>query len=64
MMSQPTDETQVEKWMVANMEHEFRMEDEAFEKTGVDKEEFEENMPFFQTDPEVMEKMRAMMMLL
>lgn len=46
------------------MEHELRMQDEAFEKTGVDQEELEENLGFFMTDPEVSNKMRALMMII
>ena len=39
----------------------FRMEDESFELTGIDRKEFETNMLFFMTDPEVQNKLRELL---
>ena len=39
------------------------MMDDAFEKTGVEKDELDENIQFFMKDPEVAKKLRDMEMV-
>lgn len=48
--------------MAKVMEYECRIQDKAFEKTGVEQEELEENLMHFMKDPEVSGLMQMLMM--
>jgi hypothetical protein len=43
--------------MAKFMEHECKMQDKTFAKTGVEQEELEENLMHFMSDPDVAKKM-------
>lgn len=49
----PNDHLQAQMVMAKVMEHECRMQDQAFELTGTEQEELEENLMFYMKDPEV-----------
>jgi len=53
----PKDQHQASLVMAKFMEHECKMQDKTFAKTGVEQEELEENLMHFMSDPDVAKKM-------
>ena len=47
--------------MTKMLEHELRMQDEAFALTNIEQEDLEENLMFYMKDPAVAAKMQQLM---